>query len=840
MSYLISIVCAFIFVAYIMIVHFRFPNKQINLIDRSLTGLLIFVFLIRFMCFKDAQIYGDTDYFINISQVKNGLINPVLGIISNFFIWFEITCILFICMRPFYHFRLIKYLVKFVSLPIFVLCLCFMNQILIMSQGFSFFNNEGGISWLSILYPIEIGLSIALSIYYWIKDIYPNKDKNFTILSLNSSLSVKSKFLPKNYNLTSLECSSSNENIVSFIKKNNEDIDYKIKANKEGKTKIIIKANNGDIVKNINVNVFEKELANEVKYNQYDSSRKITKKDVFSIIISFLLFNIATLPPYFLRTLFGDILPGFRFVDLHIEHRMCIYVFVIIIPFLLYFGLRNKHRDVIHFSLTFISLGTLIGFMTFYKYDSLLKPWAWPFHLCNTAMFLMPICLIFKPKKLFYFTYFINVLGAFLAMILPDYSDTINIFSPYFLQFWYNHAIAFGMPILCVGLKQFARPKIKEYYYSMIWFFAYYVLVLFMNVLFTAIGHNVDYFFINSDYIADKLGRWAEDLYNISISFNINNLKLTFHPLYQLIFFIVYIILGFGVWFVYELGFNIADSHYELMLKLRAIKIDQIALKSALNGRSLDEPMEKDAGIKYELKHFSKKYASSKVYAVKDASLTVYGGEIFGFLGPNGAGKSTIIKSTVGIQPITEGSIEICGFDCAKQPVQAKSLIGFVPDHYALYEKLTGREYLNYIADIYEVSQEDRDARLEKYIKIFQLESSIDNKIKTYSHGMKQKITIMAALVHNPKVWILDEPLTGLDPTSIFQVKECMKQHAAEGNIVFFSSHIIDIVEKLCQRVAIIKKGKILCVKTVEEIEQSGLSLEEFYLQTIGEKLEEK
>ena len=130
--------------------------------------------------------------------------------------------------------------------------------------------------------------------------------------------------------------------------------------------------------------------------------------------------------------------------------------------------------------------------------------------------------------------------------------------------------------------------------------------------------------------------------------------------------------------------------------------------------------------------------------------------------------------------------------------------------------------------------------RLNKYIKLFQLESSIDNKIKTYSHGMKQKITIMAALVHNPKVWILDEPLTGLDPTSIFQVKECMKQHAAEGNIVFFSSHIIDIVEKLCQRIAIIKKGKILCVKTVDEIEQSGKSLEEFYLETIGEKLEEK
>ena len=218
MSYLIGIICALVFVIYIMIVHFRFPNKQINFIDRALSILLIVIFLMRFMCFKDAQIYGDTDYFINITQVKDGLINPALGIISNFLIWFEITCLLFICMRPFYHFRLIKYLVKFVSLPIMVLCLCFMDQILIMSQGFGFFNNEGGITWLSILYPIEIGLSIALSIYYWIKGIYPNKHNNFTILALNSSLSVKSKFLPKNYNLTSLECTSNNENIVSFIK----------------------------------------------------------------------------------------------------------------------------------------------------------------------------------------------------------------------------------------------------------------------------------------------------------------------------------------------------------------------------------------------------------------------------------------------------------------------------------------------------------------------------------------------------------------------------------------------------------------------------------------------
>lgn len=161
--------------------------------------------------------------------------------------------------------------------------------------------------------------------------------------------------------------------------------------------------------------------------------------------------------------------------------------------------------------------------------------------------------------------------------------------------------------------------------------------------------------------------------------------------------------------------------------------------------------------------------------------------------------------------------------------------IGFVPDHYALYEKLTAREYVNYIADLYEVSQEDRDERLNKFIKLFEFETAIDNQIKTYSHGMKQKVTIMSALIHNPKVWILDEPLTGLDPNSIFQVKECMKQHAKEGNIVFFSSHIIDVVERICDKIAIIRKGQIQCVKDVHEMERNGESLEAFYMQTIND-----
>ena len=159
--------------------------------------------------------------------------------------------------------------------------------------------------------------------------------------------------------------------------------------------------------------------------------------------------------------------------------------------------------------------------------------------------------------------------------------------------------------------------------------------------------------------------------------------------------------------------------------------------------------------------------------------------------------------------------------------------IGFVPDHYALYENLSGREYINYIADLYNVSKADRDARIAEYVTRFRLEHAIDNPMKTYSHGMKQKITIMSALVHNPKIWILDEPLTGLDPESIFQVKECMKEHAAKGNIVFFSSHIIDVVENICDRIAIIRKGQILCTKTVAEIKESGVALEKFYMDMI-------
>lgn len=703
--------------------------KSILSFSKIIAIALIIVFAIRLFCYETKI----TNYVGLDSTI---LSSKVLTVFTLLTIWGEYTAVLIVLMRPWFGFRAIRNLTKFIATPIFILNIIFISPILKLLQ------NNSGLSILTIMYILEIVLGLIICIYYFIKDF---KDKN------------------------NLKC-------------------------------------------------------------------------IFLMLGIFALLMIATLPSYMLQFLIGKGTGDIAVIspkDISVAHRVLLYI-GIITPVVLYFSLRNKSQEVIKFSLIYISLATLVGFLVNYNYTNLSEPWTWPFHLCNTAMFIIPLCLIFKLKRLFYFTYYINVLGAILAMLMPNYGSGLSLFSMRIFNFWYNHWIAAFMPLLIVALKVFERPKLKQFIWSMIGFAGYFILVLFLNVLFTAKGHNVDYFFINSDYVGDKLGTWGTTLFNISVSFNIGELKLTFHPVYQLIFFGVYVVLGLGIWFIYNEFFIIADNHYELHMKLRKIKLDEIALRNAVSPERKESLMLESRTAHFRLNHFSKKYASSKVYAVHDANFEVNEGEIFGFLGPNGAGKSTIIKSVVGIQPITEGDIEICGYNVSTQAVAAKACIGYVPDHYALYEKLTGREYVNYIADIYEVPKEERDKRIEKYIEIFELTNSIDNQIKTYSHGMKQKITIMSALVHNPKVWILDEPLTGLDPTSIYQVKECMKQHAAEGNIVFFSSHLIDIVEKLCSRIAIIKKGQIQCVKTLEEIENLGITLEEFYLQTISSNEEVK
>lgn len=239
-----------------------------------------------------------------------------------------------------------------------------------------------------------------------------------------------------------------------------------------------------------------------------------------------------------------------------------------------------------------------------------------------------------------------------------------------------------------------------------------------------------------------------------------------------------------------------------------------------------------------KIKNLTKRYGNSKVKSVDNLSLELKPGEVFGFLGPNGAGKSTTIKSIVGILPFEEGKITINGIDIVKKPLGAKKQIGYVPDNHAVFERLTGREYVNHVANLYGVSVKQVEKISDHYVKLFNLEQAYDNPIKNYSHGMKQKISVIAALVHKPKLWVLDEPLTGLDPQSAFLLKETMRNHAKEGNTVFFSSHILDVVENLCDRVCIIKKGKLLGVYDLNELKEKNESLEKLFIEAISDNEE--
>ncbi len=235
-----------------------------------------------------------------------------------------------------------------------------------------------------------------------------------------------------------------------------------------------------------------------------------------------------------------------------------------------------------------------------------------------------------------------------------------------------------------------------------------------------------------------------------------------------------------------------------------------------------------------EIQNLTKSYAGSSVNAVEDLSLSLKAGEIYGFLGSNGAGKSTTIKSLVGIYPFQHGDIFINGISIKTDPLKAKMHIGYVSDNHAVFERLTGREYVNHMANLYRVDMKDAEERCNRLLKIFHLEDAFDHQIKSYSHGMKQKISVIGALVHNPKLWVLDEPLTGLDPQSSYQLKQVMKQHAKEGNTVFFSSHILDVVENLCDRCCIIRKGHLQGVYDLKELKQSGQSLEEIFMSVSG------
>ncbi len=238
--------------------------------------------------------------------------------------------------------------------------------------------------------------------------------------------------------------------------------------------------------------------------------------------------------------------------------------------------------------------------------------------------------------------------------------------------------------------------------------------------------------------------------------------------------------------------------------------------------------------VMLSIKNYSKSYSEGKK-AADNVSLDVCSGDIYGFIGHNGAGKSTTIRAVVGVLDFTEGEIYIDGHSVKEEPLPCKQVTAYIPDNPDLYENLTGIQYLNFIADVFDISAEDRQAGIKKYADLFEITDALGDLISSYSHGMKQKVAIISALIHKPRLLVLDEPFVGLDPKATFTLKEIMHEMCREGTAIFFSTHVLDVAEKLCNKVAIIKQGRIIASGTMEELTE-GHSLEEKFLEADNEK----
>lgn len=236
-----------------------------------------------------------------------------------------------------------------------------------------------------------------------------------------------------------------------------------------------------------------------------------------------------------------------------------------------------------------------------------------------------------------------------------------------------------------------------------------------------------------------------------------------------------------------------------------------------------------------QIKNITKSYIKGEKI-IDNLDLEIKDGEILGFLGPNGAGKTTVIKMMTGILGIDEGDILVDGKSIKDEPYEAKKDIGLIPDSPDMFLNLKGIEYLNFIGDIYKIENSERIRKIKELSEKFDMYDALNEKIESYSHGMRQKIVIIGVLLHEPKNWILDEPITGLDPKAIYDLKTMMKEYAKKGNVVFFSTHILEVAENLCDRVAIINKGKILFLGKIEELKKKmkeNTSLEELFMEII-------
>ncbi len=232
-----------------------------------------------------------------------------------------------------------------------------------------------------------------------------------------------------------------------------------------------------------------------------------------------------------------------------------------------------------------------------------------------------------------------------------------------------------------------------------------------------------------------------------------------------------------------------------------------------------------------DIRNYTKIYGQGKK-ACDNVNLQIEAGDIFGFIGHNGAGKSTTIKAVVGVLDFSEGEIFIDGHSVKKEPIACKEITAYIPDNPDLYEHLTGIQYLNFIADVFKASRTEREERIKKYADMFEITASLGDMISSYSHGMKQKVAIISALIHQPKLMVLDEPFVGLDPKAALTLKNIMKEICSNGGAIFFSTHVLEVAQKLCNKIAIIKAGKIVASGKTDDL-TGDKSLEEVFMEVV-------
>lgn len=562
------------------------------------------------------------------------------------------------------------------------------------------------------------------------------------------------------------------------------------------------------------------EIAFVVKTWASNPSPKLTKEEGYSILSAVIILLIVSINDYLPKNLFGESIQNIPTAKgLSWTHRVFVYL-TFLLPILYFCLLYPQDYSHRRYLLYVIASGALFAYASIRRYETWTSVYSLPLHLCNTAMYIMPLTLIFKNYWLFYFTMFVNVIGAFFALMMPNFSDALPIFGNQTFEFYINHMYATFMPVLIILLKIYERPKWKYFLYSMIGFLAYFVLVAALDIYFDGQGISVDFFFLNSDFIVDKLGSWAENIYlGGLVVFENGGFTYTIRVPYLVGFFLTYVLLSLGMWFIYEVLFVLVDGKIAIMDKAISRK-----------ERKKDFTPIANHEISLVATNVSKSYPGNTSPSLKNFSISLHPGKIYGFLGNNGAGKSTFIKACVGLHDFQQGSIKICGYDISFEAQKAKSVMAYVPDHYALEEQLSGREYVSYMASLYQVRPEKQKELVEHFLPLLSLVKAYDRPIRTYSHGMKQKITLLGALVHSPEIIILDEPLTGVDPESVYEIKKVLLQIAEEGRLVFFSSHMIDIVEAICDQAIIIKNGEFVDSIDLNSISKKGGSIEEALL----------